>query len=95
MTGLGRAKIDEVQTVVAAMHGLTKADLKCASRKHVLAHPRQEAVFLARELTGASVNALAPKVAATSNSRTRPVMRDTRVHKDTVEADLIRLTGRV
>ena len=36
----------------------------------------------------ASVMALAPKVAAINSSRTRPVMRDTSVKAETVEADL-------
>ena len=33
--------------------------------------------------------ALAPKVDAINNSRTKPVMRDARVSKETIEADLI------
>jgi hypothetical protein len=33
--------------------------------------------------------ALAPKVDAMSNSRTKPVMRDARVSRETIEADLI------
>ena len=40
----------------------------------------------------ASVSALAPKVEAISNSRARPVMREARVSKETIEADLKRLT---
>jgi hypothetical protein len=43
----------------------------------------------------ASVRALAPKALAIKVSRTKPVMRDSRVSKETVEADLNRLTGRV
>jgi len=39
--------------------------------------------------------ALAPKVAAINNSRAKPVMRDTSVHSETVEADLSRLTRQV
>lgn len=54
MNGLGKARIDEVQTVVAEMHGLTRADLKCTSRRWQVSHPRQEAMMLARELTGSS-----------------------------------------
>lgn len=58
MTGLGRARIDEVKTVVAAYHGLTKADLECRSRKRRLAIPRQKAIALAYELTGHSYPSL-------------------------------------
>lgn len=58
MTGLGRARIDEVKTVVAAYHGLTKADLDCRSRKRRLAIPRQKAIALAYELTGHSYPSL-------------------------------------
>ena len=43
----------------------------------------------------ASVMALAPKVAAINSSRTRPVMRETRVRAETVEADLKSDTERV
>jgi hypothetical protein len=39
----------------------------------------------------ASVVALAPKAVAISNSRTRPVMRDAKVSKETMEADLSKL----
>ena len=37
--------------------------------------------------------ALAPKVEAISSSRTKPVMRETRVKSETVEADLKSDTG--
>ena len=54
-TGLGnRATISEVQTVVASMHALTRQDLKNQTRKRSISHPRQEAMYLARELTGCS-----------------------------------------
>jgi hypothetical protein len=49
-----RAKIREVQAVVAAMHGLPVEAMWSRSRKHKWAHPRQEAMALARELTGRS-----------------------------------------
>ena len=39
--------------------------------------------------------ALAPKVAAISNSRAKPVTRETRVHKETVDADLNKDTPQV
>jgi hypothetical protein len=39
----------------------------------------------------ASVRALAPNIEAISNSRPKPVTREARVHKDTVDADLKRL----
>jgi hypothetical protein len=41
----------------------------------------------------ASVKALAPNTLAIKVSRAKPVMREAKVHKDTVEADLKRLTG--
>jgi len=37
----------------------------------------------------ASVMALAPKVEAIKSSRTRPVIRDKSVNRETVEADLM------
>ncbi len=49
-----RAKIREVQTVVAALHDLPVEVMWSRFRKHKLAHPRQEAMALARELTGRS-----------------------------------------
>lgn len=58
MFGLGtttfKAKIHEVKSVVAEMHGLPVSALESGCRKRVWAHPRQEAMKLARELTGAS-----------------------------------------
>ena len=54
MQGLGKARADEVLTVVGQMHGLTKWDLKQKTQRHSISHPRQEAMFLARELTGQS-----------------------------------------
>jgi small subunit ribosomal protein S20 len=41
----------------------------------------------------ASVSALTPKTEAKSTSRTRPVIREARVSRETVEADLSRDTG--
>lgn len=58
MTGLGKAKIHEVKTVVAAMAGLSIADLEGKSRKRRLAIPRQKAIALAYELTGHSYPSL-------------------------------------
>lgn len=49
-----KAKIHEVKTVVAFMHGLPVSALESGCRKRLWAHPRQEAMKLARELTGAS-----------------------------------------
>ncbi len=43
----------------------------------------------------ASVMALAPKVAAIKSSRAKPVTRETKVHKETVEADLNKDTPQV
>jgi hypothetical protein len=40
----------------------------------------------------ASVMTLTPKVEAINRSRTKPVIRDSRVSKEMVEADLKRLT---
>lgn len=54
MTGLGSPTISEVQTVVASMHGVTKADIVGKSRKRYNSNPRMEAAALARELTGHS-----------------------------------------
>lgn len=49
-----KAKIREVQAVVAALHDLPVEAMWTKSRQHYLAHPRQEAMALARELTGRS-----------------------------------------
>lgn len=49
-----RAKIREVQAVVAAMHGLPVETMCDENRKYEWSHPRQEAMALARELTGDS-----------------------------------------
>lgn len=56
MYGLGRsnARISEVMSVVCAARGVTVEELKSACRKRALAIPRQEAMALARELTGHS-----------------------------------------
>ena len=55
---MGKAKIHEVKTVVAAMAGLTIADLDGKSRKRRLAIARQKAIRLAYELTGHSYPSL-------------------------------------
>lgn len=49
-----KAKIREVQAVVAALHDLPVEVMWSRLRKHKWAHPRQEAMALARELTGRS-----------------------------------------
>lgn len=57
MEGLGmisKARISEVMSVVCEGEGLTVADMKSHSRVHRLAHPRQIAMALARELSGHS-----------------------------------------
>jgi hypothetical protein len=54
-----KAKIHEVKAVVAAVHGLPVSALESACRKRVWAIPRQEAMKLARELTGRSFPAIA------------------------------------
>jgi hypothetical protein len=54
-----RAKIHEVKTVVAAVHGIPVSALESGCRKRVWAYPRQEAMKLARELTGASYPVIA------------------------------------
>lgn len=54
-----KATISEVQAVVADVHGIPREALKSGCRKRVWAWPRQEAMMLARELTGASYPLLA------------------------------------
>lgn len=49
-----KAKIREVQAVVAALHDLPVETMSDENRKHEWSHPRQEAMALARELTGDS-----------------------------------------
>ena len=67
---------------VAASTG-TKAWLKAPS-----ANRRRSRLGMRNATLNASVSALAPKVAAISNSRTKPVTRDSSVKSETVEADL-------
>ena len=54
-----RATISEVQSVVAEIHNIPREALKSNCRKRIWAWPRQEAMMLARELTGASYPLLA------------------------------------
>lgn len=49
-----RATIAEVQAVVAEIHAIPREAMKSKCRKQEWAWPRQEAMKLARELTGAS-----------------------------------------
>ena len=49
-----KAKIHEVKTVVAAINGLEVSAIEGHNRKRMFSGPRQEAMKLARELTGAS-----------------------------------------
>lgn len=56
--GQSKALISEVQHVVCAARRVSMADMKCASRKQNIAKPRQEAMALARELTGQSYPAI-------------------------------------
>ena len=54
-----KATISEVQAVVADVNGIPRAAIKSNCRKRIWAWPRQEAMKLARELTGASYPLLA------------------------------------
>lgn len=54
-----KATISEVQSVVAEIHNIPREALKSNCRKRIWAWPRQEAMMLARELTGASYPLLA------------------------------------
>ena len=65
----------------------TKAWLKAPS-----ANRRRSRLGMRKATLKASVSALAPKVEATSSSRTRPVMREASVSSETREADLNRDT---
>ena len=66
----------------------TKAWLNAPS-----ANMRRSMLGMRNATQKASVIALTPKMDAISKSRTRPVIRDARVSSETMEADLIRLTG--
>ena len=66
----------------------TKAWLNAPS-----ANRRRNKLGMRNATLKASVMALAPKNAARSDSRTKPVTREARVQRDTVEADLRRLTA--
>ncbi len=50
--------IDSVQEVVADYFGVTVADLKAKSRKRELVHPRQIAMYLAKEKTDLSLKSI-------------------------------------
>ncbi len=54
-----KATISEVQSVVADVCGIPREALKSSSRRRVWAWPRQEAMKLARELTGHSYPSIA------------------------------------
>lgn len=56
--GQSKALISEVVQVVCATRRVSVADMKCNSRKQAVAKPRQEAMALARELTGQSYPAI-------------------------------------
>jgi hypothetical protein len=66
----------------------TKAWLKAPSPK-----TRRNRLGMRNATLKASVSALTPKTEANSTSRTRPVIREARVSRETVEADLSRDTG--
>ena len=68
----------------------TKAWLKAPSPKK-----RRNRLGMRNATLKASVMALAPKVDAIRSSRARPVMRDNKVSRETVDADLKRLTPEV
>ena len=74
---------------VAASTGM-KAWLNAPS-----ANMRRNKLGIRNATLKASVMALAPKVAASKVSRTRPVTRESSVHKETVEAERRRFTPRV
>lgn len=50
-----KATISEIQGVVATAHGLTREHMRCESRARRFAVARQEAYYLARELTSHSL----------------------------------------
>ena len=54
-----KATISEVQAVVAEIHNIPREALKSNCRKRIWAWPRQEAMMLARELTGHSYPSIA------------------------------------
>ena len=62
-----------------------------ACEKAPSANRRRSRLGMRNATLKASVVALAPKAAAISSSRTRPVMRDARVSRETMDADLSRL----
>ena len=74
--------------LLAASTG-TKAWLKAPS-----ANRRRNRLGMRKATLKASVMALAPKLDAISNSRTKPVMRESKVNRETVEADLKSDTAR-
>src|SRR5450830_1101291 len=76
-------------SLLAASAGM-KAWLNAPSAKK-----RRNRLGMRNATLKASVIALAPKAEATSNSRTRPVIRDASVSSETVEAALKRVTHQV
>ncbi|MCY1507748.1 hypothetical protein D9M68_420350 [compost metagenome] len=75
-------------SVLRAASTGTKAWLKAPSP-----NTRRNRLGMRKATLKASVSALTPNTEANSTSRTRPVIREARVSRETVEADLNRDTG--
>jgi hypothetical protein len=75
-------------SVLRAASTGTKAWLKAPSP-----NTRRNRLGMRKATLKASVSALTPNTEANSTSRTRPVIREARVSRETVEADLSRDTG--
>ncbi len=53
-----RPTIREIQNAVATQYGVTAADIRSHKRAYSIAHPRQMAMYLARELTDHSTTVI-------------------------------------
>jgi hypothetical protein len=87
-----KPKIRDVQAVVAAIHNLPLEAMHSANRKHTWAHPRQEAMALARELTGRSYPEIARMFGDRDHTTVIYAFRKIRACAATDEALAARLT---
>jgi chromosomal replication initiator protein len=90
--------IETIQDAVAAHYGLAVAELKSASRAARVSWPRQLAIHLARELTGASLNAIGEAFGGRNHATVLHACKrvEERVHSDHQAVDeLAELSGAI
>lgn len=91
-----RITIARIQEVVAAYYGLEPDDLAGQSRKWDVAHPRQVAMYLAREQTGQSLPCIGKRFGGRDHSTVIHAVREVRKRMSADNAvfrDVQRLAG--